>query len=157
MGQLLNTVFKCLAEFKLVGCSPDFLFLHKIACQPFSSSLEPRKPSWVSNGSVVVLVKLKTEFSHSFLLLVFYREVWGFKTLLNEKNSRWGELLEIKWSQNLHSFYWKSKLNPRALRWRGRDCGLCKTRHAVNTRKHRTLIQWSQNSVFVAAHFRNMK
>lgn len=85
MRQLLNTVFKCLAEVKLVGRSPNFPFLHKIACQPFSSALGPHKPSWVSNSSAVVLVKLKTEFPHSFLVLVLCREVWGFKTLLNEK------------------------------------------------------------------------
>lgn len=112
MRELLNTVFKYLAKVELVGCSPNFPFLHKIACQPFSSALGPHKPSWVSNGSAVVLVKLKTEFPHSFLVLVLCREVWGFKTLLNEKT----EVGEKCWKSSKSNgknfrFYWKGHLN----------------------------------------------
>lgn len=59
-------MFMYLAEIKLVDCSPNFSFLLKTSCQPFSSALCLHKPSWISNGLADVLVKLKTEFPPSF-------------------------------------------------------------------------------------------
>lgn len=70
MRQLLYSAFKYLAKVKLVGHSENFPFLHNAACQHFSGALGPHKPSRVSSGSAVVLLKLKTDFPESFLVLV---------------------------------------------------------------------------------------